>query len=47
VTTLNRLPPYKNRGGGAPFFGTRTAEKANRGLCCTPDASGYTRKSGQ
>lgn len=34
--------PLKQKGGGgAPFSGTHTAEKANRGLCCTPDASSH------
>lgn len=47
MTTLNRAPSHKKRGGGAPFSGTHTAEKANRGLCRTPDESSHTGKAGQ
>lgn len=41
---VNQVPLKQKSGGGTPFSGTHTAEKANRELCCTPDASSCARK---
>ena len=45
VVLESRMQPKAQGGGGTPFSGTHTAEKANRGLCRTPETSSHTGKA--